>query len=105
MRITDKQGTYQGFMEGTKFTQSPALVVHNAIKINQDVFETLRLEGCSHILTWVKHKTGRLEPFYLTIERFFEVARLEGEELVYSNPEEDYRHIDEGREVRENLYS
>jgi hypothetical protein len=55
-------------------------------------------------LTWVKHKTGRLEPFYLTIERFFEVARLEGNELVYSNPEEDYRHIDERAEVVENLY-
>jgi len=104
MRITDKQGTYQGFMEGNRFTQSPALIVHGAIKINQDVFETLRLEGCSHISTWVKYKSGRLEPFCLTIWRFFEVAKLEGNELIYSNPEEDYEVIDEGAEVRSNLY-
>ena len=104
MRITDKQGTYQGLMEGNRFTQSPALVVHGAIKINQDVFETLRLEGCSHISTFVKHKSGRLEPFCLTIGRFFEVAKLEGDELVYSNPEEDYEVINESAEVRSNLY-
>ncbi|MFA5150586.1 MAG: hypothetical protein WC433_06730 [Candidatus Omnitrophota bacterium] len=104
MRITDEQGTYQGWYQPQIgiFTQSAELV-SDKIKINQDVMETLRIAGCKTIET-ATFKGGHAEPYYISFDRFIEGARLEGDELVYNNPEEDYRHIDERAEVRSNLY-
>ena len=104
MRITDEQGTYQGWYQPQTgiFTQSTELV-SDTIKINQDVVETLRVAGCKTIET-ATFNGGHAESYYISFDRFVEGAILEGEELVYHNIEEDYRHIDERAEVRSNLH-
>jgi hypothetical protein len=83
MRITDERGTYQGWYvsETGLFTQSTELA-SDVIKINADVIETLRLQGCQFIET-VTVKDGHTEPYYIRLERFLELAVLEGRDLVY----------------------
>lgn len=109
MNIYDEYDTYQGHynpMTGI-FTQSPSLA-SDAIRINQDVVETLRLQGCRFIETATV--TGvHVEPIYLTFERFMEMSSNEWShekqvmELVY-RPRPERSEPDERQEVRSNLH-
>lgn len=90
MRITDEQKQYQGWyvLQTGLFSQSSSLVTLNAIKINQDVIETLTLLGCKTIETSVEYGGGHIEPYYISFDRFLEVANTE-----WNNEKQNFDYV------------
>ena len=110
MELRDEFDQYQGhYNPMTKiFTQSQQIIHLNAIRINEDVIETLRLQGCEFIEAVTLKEFGSVEPYYIRYERFMEVANREWDhdkqrfDLVYNVPQER-PEPDERREMRETL--
>jgi len=110
MRINDELHQYHGLYEpktGT-FTQACEKAEYKAIRLTSDVAETLRMLGCKFIETSMEYEGGHIEPFYLTYDKFIEMASSEWNhtnqrfELVYTLRE---KHPESERmEVRSNLY-
>lgn len=109
MNLYDEQGQYQGFYSPQTgiFTQSSQILHPDAIKINSDTIETLRLQGCKFIEASTLKQGGHVEPYYITFDRFMEVASNEWDndnqrfDLVYHVTE--VKELDERREMRESL--
>jgi hypothetical protein len=110
MRINDELGGYHGWYEpkAGMFTQVCEQVEYKAIRLTADVVETLRILGCKFIETSVEYDGGHVEPFYITYDRFLEVAESEWNhdrqsfELVYKL--RDKLPENERMEVRSYLY-
>ena len=109
MNIHDENQQYQGYYSPLSgiFTQSQQMVSLDSIRITKDVIDTLELQGCKFIEAVILKQGGHIEPYYITFDRFMEVAMSEYNhekqrfELVYTPVE--IREPDERQEVRSNL--
>jgi hypothetical protein len=104
MNFYDKEtDVFQGSMAANHIFVQSQILTSDAIKIDRDLVETLRIAGCEFIQAVVETRPGHFEPHYPSLQTFMENAVKVGNQLVYKVPEEDYEVINERAEVRSNL--